>query len=92
MDKAKILLETPPVPTKKTQQAPNYNQILNYNSNHILCGERNISYQDFEDLFYKFGHEECQLKHNKSETMSGLNVKLTTDFSFEFSDTLDKLQ
>ena len=92
MDKAKILFETPPVPKKKSLQAPNYNQILNYNSTHILCGERNISYQDFEDLFYKFGQEECQLKHNKSESMSQLNIQLITDFSFEFSDTLDKSQ
>ena len=92
MDKAKILFETPLVPTKKSRQAPNYNQILNYNSTHILCGERNISYQDFEDLYKKFGQEECQLKHNKSMTMSQLPAKLIYDFSFEFSDTLDKFQ
>jgi len=90
MGKVNILFNKPPVPTKKAFQGINYNQLLDYNSTHIFCGERRISYEDFSDL-YRNSKDICQLKLNKSVTLSYLETNLLTDFSFEFSDTLDEL-
>ena len=35
MDKARILFQDPPVPTKRTQEGTNYNQILNFDEDFI---------------------------------------------------------
>ena len=87
-----LLFGVPPVPTKKAWQAINYNKLLNFDENQIYCGTRNVSYENFEDLYYKYGEENCQLKNNDSVKMSQLNIDLTTDFSFLQSPKLDKFQ
>ena len=88
MDKASILFTRTPVPTKKTEDAINYNQVLNYDQDKIFCGHKDILYENLkgEGIFNE--NELCSLKGNKTVNFQKLWIDLRGDFSFNMSSKI----
>ena len=92
MDKASILFDfkNPPVPTNRTQNAPNFNQILDSDENFIYCGTRNISYEEFAENKKWNASEKCFLNNHQTVNLQVLWNQLLTDFSFNYSSKFDE--
>ena len=90
MDKARVLFQNPPVPTKKTREATNFNRYLDFDQDFIYCGLRNISYSEFRAVKDKHPLELCSLNDGGAIYLSTLWVYLKKDFSFKMSQRLDE--
>ena len=82
MDKARVLFEDPPVPTKRTRKAINYNRYLDFDENFVYCGERNFSFVDFDEVKTNHPEELCVLNNGEVVTLNTLWFDLKLDFSF----------
>ena len=88
-DKEEILFENPPVPKQKSEQARNFNEVLNFTDQGFICGQREISWADFRQHWYST--EKCLLKNGENMTLSDLDTYLRTDYSFKMSPKLNDL-
>ena len=89
MEKARILFQDPPVPTKGNGGATNYNQFLDFDENFIFCGKRNISYSKFHDVKDEFPGELCALNDGGTVYLIDLWADLLWDYSFKMSERFD---
>ena len=92
MDKSSILFDfkNPPVPTNRTRNAPNFNQILDFDENFIYCGTRNISYEEFAENKKWNASEKCLLNNHQTVNLQVLWNQLLTDFSLNYSSKFDE--
>ena len=90
-DKEDILFKNPPVPKQKSFQAPNFNEVLNFTEEKIICGQREIPWNYFMQHVYYYGNENCLLKNGENMTISQLWSNLIQDYSFKMSPKLNDL-
>ena len=77
------------MPKQKTPKAVNYNEVLNFTNDNIICGQREISWADFGT--YWNSSDKCLLKNGESITIGDLWVYLLADYSFKMSPKLIEL-
>jgi len=91
MDKQNILFKQPPVPKNRTQQAVNYNVVLNFTNEVIHCGDFDIAWTELKEMRYRNGSLKCPLKNGREVSLSKLWFDLKRDFSFEMSPKMTQL-
>ena len=94
-DKSDVLFNftQPPVPTKKANQARNYNIELLCDSEMIYCQTHNFSYEEFVQVAgYQHPQDHCHLKNGQSIPLFDLLLDLLTDFTFEYSSKIAHYQ
>ena len=79
------------MPKQKSYQAPNFNEVLNFTEEKIICGQREILWDDFKTMKKRHGSENCLLKNGENMTIGQLWVELIQDYSFEMSPNLTAL-
>ena len=77
-----------PVPSEKTFQARNFNELLSFDQTYIYCGSFNFTFEDFYDTARKFAFEECILNDGTKIRLESLWANLATDFSFKRNDKM----
>ena len=88
IDKKELLFKMPPVPSERTFQARNFNELLSFDQTYIYCGTFNFTFEDFYDTARKFAFEECNLTDGTKIRMESLWANLATDFSFKRNDKI----
>ena len=83
IDKKELLFKMAPVPSEKTFQARNFNELLSFDQTYIYCGSFNFTFEDFYDTARKFAFEECILNDGTKIRLESLWANLATDFSFK---------
>ena len=74
---------------QKSYQAPNFNEVLNFTEEKIICGQREIPWNDFGQHWNS--NEKCLLKNGENMTIVELWFILIQDYSFEMSPNLTAL-
>ena len=90
-DKEDILFKNPPVPKQKSYQGLNFNEVLNFTDKKIICGQREIFWEDIRQHWKRNSNENCLLKNGENMTIIQLWIKLITDYSFKMSPNLTAL-
>ena len=91
MDKMDVIFKNPPVHlTPAWATAINYNQVLEFNETHIICGTHDFRYEDFYEVQLQYGKAKCELKDGRKVQLKGLWGDLTLDFSFEKSYKMEE--